>query len=91
VPADGGQRLIVRYAELVAGQRERQVTSCADVPQGDWPVPVRVSRPWGVQTGYLLGPAIAVDQPSIVEYSGRNPYEQPWQRVLAKQACAVSG
>lgn len=80
IPPGTGVAITLRY----------QVTSCAAVPQGDWPVPVRVSRPWGVQTRYLLGPGIAVDEPSTVEYSGRNPYEQPWQRVLAKQACAVT-
>ncbi len=65
------------------------VTSCADVPQGDWPVPVRVRRPWGPQTVYVRGPGLSVGAPNMVEYTGRNPYEQPWQRVFAHQACAT--
>jgi hypothetical protein len=50
-----------------------RVTDCDAVPAGDWPIPVRVSRPWGSVTTGLLGPS----------FGG----QAPWQRKLADGAC----
>ena len=58
-----GQDVSLRY----------RVTDCAAVPAGEWPIPVRVSRPWGSVTVDLRGPSI-----------GGNT---PWQRKLADGAC----
>jgi hypothetical protein len=63
LPSRTGVELRLRY----------KVTDCAAVPAGDWPIPVRISRPWGAATVYVSGPTIGV--------------RAPWQHMLAAQAC----
>ena len=78
-----GELLILRYA----------VTDCAAVPAGDWPVPVRVSRPWGTVTVHVAGPTLPPSYPATGSVPGPLPggAAEPWQRVLARQACALPG
>jgi hypothetical protein len=65
------------------------VTDCAAYPRGEWPVPVRVSRPWGTYTIDVAAPDMTrFDAPTgMRSYSGRDPYAGPWQEVLADYAC----
>jgi hypothetical protein len=34
---------------------EFTITDCGAVPAGEWPVPIRVERPWGTSTVYVDG------------------------------------
>jgi hypothetical protein len=67
-----------------------QVTDCAAVPDELWPLAVRIDRPWGIQTIYLHVPGETSElAPEERTYSGRDPYEIPWQRAAANAACGI--
>ena len=74
LPPHSGELLTLHFA----------VTDCAAVPDGPWPVPVRVSRPWGTVTLYVAGPTVP-DYPGTAD----GPPGTPWQRRLADVACSV--
>ena len=60
------------------------VTDCAAVRDGPWPVPVRVSRPWGTVTLHVAGPTF----PDYPGEAGGTPGPW-WQRRLANVACSL--
>jgi hypothetical protein len=62
------------------------VTDCAAVPQGRWPVPVRVQRPWGVFSDWIHLPRGT--SPATPAPGQPKPTEQEWQAVLATTACS---
>jgi hypothetical protein len=65
-----------------------EVTDCAAIPAGAWPVPVVVRLWWGSQTVYVQPGPIDEDQPDgEFAYSGPDPYGHPWQRALADISC----
>lgn len=57
-----------------------QVTDCAAVPSGAWPVPVRAHRWWGSSSAALR----VADQPVV---SSSSSASVPWQVALARTAC----
>ena len=68
------------------------VTNCGAVPQGEWAIPVRTQRPWGVWSSWVrpepfvpMGTAV----PVMRSYSGRDPYAKEWQAALATTACTA--
>ena len=67
------------------------VTDCAAVPQGNWPIPVRVQRPWGAWTSWV-GPEAGIPPTTKTPGGLFRPteYEVPWQRVLSLTACSPS-
>ena len=74
LPPHTGELLTLHFA----------VTDCAAVPDGPWPVPVRVARPWGTVTLHVAGPTFP-DYPA--EAGG--PPGPWWQRRLANLACST--
>lgn len=66
-----------------------QVTDCAAVPAGAWPVPIRVERPWGVQTVYIGLPTKQDDEApdGLVTEEVRQRHAVEWQQWLADVAC----
>jgi len=65
------------------------VTDCAAVPAGAWPVPIRVERPWGVQTVHIGLPSKQDDEApdGFVTEEVRSRHAVEWQRWLADLAC----
>ncbi|MDQ1724785.1 MAG: hypothetical protein QOG52_1813 [Frankiaceae bacterium] len=64
------------------------ITDCAAVPRGRWPVPVRVQRPWGTFTSWVdLERGIPPVTPTPHGLFNSGPYEQEWQALLAITAC----
>jgi hypothetical protein len=66
-----------------------QVTDCAAVPAGVWPVPVTVRRTWGTATGHVQPPTqVSQNAPTGQrEYQGRDPFAVEWQRAVADMVC----
>jgi hypothetical protein len=64
-----------------------QVTDCAAVQSGSWPVPLHVSRG---RTAYVQAPEMTLNAPGSYSYSGgRDPYAVEWQVKLAGIACGL--
>ncbi len=65
------------------------VTDCAAVPRGSWPIPVHVHRPWGVRTSWLM-PDSGIPPQDATRRGLVDPVasELPWQRLLSATACA---
>ena len=66
------------------------VTDCGAVPQGEWAIPVRIDRPWGVWSSWVRPQPfvpMGTNVPSMRSYSGRDPYAKEWQAALATTAC----
>jgi hypothetical protein len=68
-----------------------RVTDCAAVPAEPWPVPIRVQRPWGVQSVYVAIPTHTSRHApeGMRSYSGRDPWAVEWQRDLADEDCEL--
>ena len=67
------------------------VTDCAAVPQGEWGIPVRIQRAWGVWSAWVRPQPfvpMGVDVPGVRRFSGSDPYAKEWQAALAFTACA---
>jgi hypothetical protein len=80
---------LLRAGESADIRLEYQVTDCAAVQAGDWPVPIRVKRSFGEQTAYVWPPEVTrPDAPSAYSYTGnRNPYAISWQELYGGKAC----
>lgn len=64
-----------------------QVTDCGNIPNEEWPIPVRVERPWGVQTVYVEPPP---QEPDLSENSSLNEDESimwQWHGARASYVC----
>ncbi|GAA0980697.1 hypothetical protein GCM10009555_047640 [Acrocarpospora macrocephala] len=64
-----------------------QVTDCDNVPNEEWPIPVQVERPWGVQTEYVEPPP---QDPNFSEDSPLNEDESitwQWHGARASYVC----
>ncbi|GAA1833725.1 hypothetical protein GCM10009682_60180 [Luedemannella flava] len=71
---------------------EYEVTDCAAVPTGAWPVPVQVTWLWGDRTVDVQPDThLSADAPDSFSYTGdRSPYDVEWQRAAADMACGYS-
>lgn len=78
---------VLQPGAIVAFAVVYRITDCSAIPQDPWPVPVRVQRPWGVQTVYIGLPEESFRAPQLLSYSGRNPYAVEWQRWIAADLC----
>jgi hypothetical protein len=88
VPADLGDASSASYTLYY------DVTNCAALPTGPWPVPVRIQRPWGVWTGWIgvepmvpMGDSPNPPPPGMRSFTGRDPYAKEWQVALANMTC----
>jgi hypothetical protein len=69
-----------------------RITDCTAVPADPWPIPVRLLRPWGIQTVHVWLPPLRAHP----VYSGwsittrDDPKAVEWQRWLADDVCNFS-
>jgi hypothetical protein len=69
-----------------------EVTDCAAVPAGHWPVPVRIARPWGTYTAWVELPSLDRASFGLPPAAGAAPHARQlaqtrWQRLLADAVC----
>ncbi|NUR69453.1 MAG: hypothetical protein HOU81_01395 [Hamadaea sp.] len=76
--------------EMITMHLEYAVTDCRDYPHGSWPMPVRVKRPWGTQTLYVMPPSEpSPDAPSEYWFTGESdPYALQWQESFVRMVCS---
>jgi hypothetical protein len=68
-----------------------QFTDCRAVSDQPWPIPIRLARPWGIQTTYILHLPIRATSDHggwSVVYRG-DPRAVEWQRWIADDVCAI--
>jgi hypothetical protein len=63
-----------------------RITDCSAIPTQPWPVPVRVQRPWGVQTVYIPVPPQPAAPGSIYVNGPYVPMVE-WQRTISDDLC----
>ncbi|NUR51243.1 MAG: hypothetical protein HOV71_24215 [Hamadaea sp.] len=80
----------VQPGEVTTLHVEYAVADCRDYVRGDWPLPVRIHRPWGVQTVYVVPESMPnPDAPTAYSFTGgHDPYELPWQESYVRRTCA---